>query len=301
MFSRNNCQNYPGKIVLLITILMSLASYPVDWAIIVQKDKSPSYPPIALAVSTNINHDSNFPFIYPNPVGPTGQVTITINYTDNTGVSMLRGEIKGPSLGSSDPKLLLPIIGSAHLSLISGSIHDGTWRGTFTFPNYLPDGSYIYSLISTDTLGNTRTIGPFSGIILDRHPASKHGSETIISSAVDGNDKNISNNGSTTSSNITFGFEGTTRTGVVLFLQCNLDDTIAAAAEHGREHGDSTLGSTYSTCLVAGRIAQAAAGNLTYTDLDVGRHIFKVRVVDNEYNIDDTPATFSWTVLPSSQ
>jgi hypothetical protein len=134
---------------------------------------------------------------------------------------------------------------------------------------------------------------------LDRYPAIKSGSQTRITSAVDGTGKNVTNNGMSSSTNITFAFEGTGNTGVILFLQCNLDD-IVKSGEHGVEHGISTPGSTHHVCLVPDNITQHASGNYTYTDLDTGNHTFKVRTVDNEYNVDDTPAVFNWTIQPIS-
>ena len=37
-------------------------------------------------------------------------------------------------------------------------------------------------------------------------------------------------------------------------------------------------------------------GNYTYTDLGIGNHSFMM-VADNEYNVDNSPAVFIWTII----
>jgi hypothetical protein len=238
---------------------------------------------------------NNYPSIYPNPVGPTGKVSVSAHYTSQEGIASVEVDINGPNVGSAK---LPPLIGSLSLSIVSGTMQNGTWNGTFNFPSHLPDGSYIYSLTTTDTSGNTSKYGPFSGIILDRY-ADDNGqeSETKITSAIDGTGKLVLLNGTTYSSNMTFVFNGSDKTGVVLEFQCNMDDTIL---QSGHEHGfDPNMPmATYSTCLVPENIARQVTGNYTYADLAPGDHTFKVRVVDNEYNMDNSPDTFSWTILP---
>jgi hypothetical protein len=238
---------------------------------------------------------NNYPSIYPNPVGPTGKVRVSAHYASQEGIATVDIDINGPNVGSAK---LPPLIGSLSPSLVSGTMQNGTWNGTFNFPSHLPDGSYIYSLTTTDASGNTAKYGPFSGIILDRY-ADDNGqeSETKITSATDGTGKLVLLNGTTYSSNITFAFNGSDKTGVVLEFQCNIDDTIL---QSGHEHGfDPNMPmATYSTCLVPDNIARQVAGNYSYADLAPGDHTFKVRVVDNEYNTDKSPDTFNWTILP---
>jgi hypothetical protein len=241
-----------------------------------------------------------YPMILPNPVGKSGQVKLLSNLTDNTGIAKLTLDIRGPSLGMSNQNFTLPKIGSVSLSLVSGDPRNGTWMGKFTFPQDLPDGNYIYSLTYKDRLGNTKMSSPFSGIILDRYPPQYQDSQARIISAIDGNKRYVADDGSTSSKNMTFTFEGKDKTGVVLFMQCNLDD-IPVPSEHGEEHGGdiTTPRTTYSTCFVANKTASHAVGNRSYIDLGVGNHTFKVRVIDNEYNIGAVPAVFNWTVLPT--
>ncbi len=248
----------------------------------------------------NNNNNINYPTISPNPVSELGQIKISSNATDNTGIAKLITDIVGPNLGLSNQNFTLPKVGSVPLSLVAGDPKNGTWMGTFTFPEDSPDGTYIYNLISTDSLGNIKTSGPFSGIILDRYPAQDQGSQARIISAIDGDKRNIPNNGSTSSKDMAFMFDGRDRTGVVLFMQCNLDDK-PVQSEHGEEHAAdaTTPKTTYSTCFVADKIADLVKGNHSYSDLAVGNHTFKVRVIDNEYNIGAIPAVFNWTILPA--
>jgi hypothetical protein len=242
----------------------------------------------------NIFTNTNFPSILPNPVGSSGQVRVSVNYTSDIGIANISISVKGPSMGVTDPLLAPPTIGSSPMSLVKGTMQEGTWSGTFTFPTDTPDGTYSYSLILTDSLGNKRTDGPYSGIILDRLGEE---TETTIVLAVDGTGKKIENNGITFSRNMSFTFEGKSNTGVILFMQCNLDDIVVPS---GMEHGTEENMTTYSTCLVPDKIAQQVTANYTYTNLGAGNHTFKVRVVDNEYNIDSAPAVFRWTILPVS-
>lgn len=248
----------------------------------------------------NINNNINYPVASPNPVGKSGQTKILFNITDDIGIAELAADIQGPSLGLSNQNFTLPKIASIPFSLTSGDSQTGTWTGTFSFPEELPDGNYIYSLIFTDNLGNTETIGPFSGIILDRYSSQLQDSQARIISAFDGDNMEIAQNGTTHSKDIAFTFEGMDSTGVVLFMQCNLDNMLAQS-EHGDEHGAdiNTPKSSYSTCFVADKIARQFLGNHSYTDLGAGNHTFKVRVIDNEYNVGAIPAVFNWTVLPS--
>jgi hypothetical protein len=240
------------------------------------------------------------PIASPNPVKESGIVELSVNYTSSIGITKVSVEIGGPSLGLSNENLTLPIIGKLPLSLVSGTIQDGTWSGMFSFPNNSSDGNYLYYLKSTDSLGNTHIDGPYSGIILDRFPPGGQDSETKIISAIDGLGQNIPNGGITHSTNMTFTFEGTDKNGVVLFVQCNIDDTIVHD-EHGGEAGadTNTPTTTYSTCFTADKIARQIIGSHDYTNLGVGNHTFKGRVIDNEYNIDSNPASFNWTIVPT--
>jgi hypothetical protein len=236
------------------------------------------------------------PSISPNPVGSEGQVNILMNHSGSgMAVESIVVNIQGPNLGSTNPRLTPATIGSIAMHLESGSERDGLWSGNFSFPNYLPDGNYLYTLVITDSKSKVRTIGPFSGIILDRNEPDFP--ETMIVSAIDGEGKAISNGGITNASNITFVFDGRDNTGVVQLFECNLDD-LTIFSEHGHEEDPDQLPSTYSSCFSPMKISAMVVGEHTYINLGAGNHTFKVRAIDNEYDFDTTPANFSWNILP---
>ena len=236
------------------------------------------------------------PFISPNPVGSEGQVNISMNHSESSiAVESIVVNIQGPNLGSTNPRLTPATIGSIAMNLESGSKRDGLWGGNFSFPNYLPDGNYLYTLMITDSKSKVRTIGPFSGIILDRNEPDFP--ETMIVSAIDSEGKAISNGGITNASNITFMFDGRDNTGVVQLFECNLDD-LTIFSEHGHEEDPDQLPSTYSSCFFPMKISAIVVGEHAYVNLGAGNHTFKVRAIDNEYDFDTTPANFSWDILP---
>jgi hypothetical protein len=236
------------------------------------------------------------PFISPNPVGPSGQVNITANEADSGEVieSMIVN-IKGPNIGSTNPLLSPSTIGSVTMHLKSNATQGGLWTGNFAFPSELPDGNYVYSLTTRDRTGHERTTSLFSGIILDRNLPDAP--ETNLVSAMDSDGKTVSNGGITISPNITFSFEGSDKTGVMQNFECNLDDiVIRTEHDHGEDPGQ--IPPTYFTCVAPTTIAAQAAGNHSYTDLSPGNHTFKVRAIDNEYDVDSSPSIFSWSILP---
>jgi hypothetical protein len=237
------------------------------------------------------------PFISPNPVGPAGRVNLTANHSQSgMDVKSIDVDIHGPNIGSTNPRLAPTTIGSISMKLVSGTSKDGLWSGSFSFPNYLPDGNYLYSLTIKDGKGYQTTAGPFSGIILDRNRPDS--AETKIVTAIDGEGKTLPIGGTTNSSNITFIFEGTDKTGVIQSFDCNLDDTIIFG-EHGHGEDPGQAASPYSSCFEPLKISAEATGNQSYTNLGAGNHTFKVRTIDNENDPDTSPSSFSWSILPS--
>jgi hypothetical protein len=238
------------------------------------------------------------PFVSPNPVGSLGHVSFTVNETGGSEeIEFININIKGPNIGSTNP-LLGPItIGSLSMIPLSNTSQHGLWTGNFSFPDYLPDGNYLYSVIIIDRQGHVITQGPFSGIILDRNRPDSP--ETKVVSAVDSDGEAISNGGTTNSSNISFSFEGSDNSGVIQSFECNLDD-IEVFSEHGHEEDQNQLPSTYSNCSIPAQVSQKSAGNHTYTNLNPGNHTFKVRAIDNEYDTDTTPSIYSWGIVAPS-
>ncbi|HEY6535572.1 MAG TPA: hypothetical protein VIY08_07210, partial [Candidatus Nitrosocosmicus sp.] len=96
---------------------------------------------------------------------------------------------------------------------------------------------------------------------------------TSITSATDGNNNPIQNDGSTTSTSITFNVQATAGTNPLAGFQCGLDN------------------GPFSSCNVP----------ITYNSLAPGQHTFKVQAVDSQGNVDPNPATFTWTVTQQQQ
>ena len=101
---------------------------------------------------------------------------------------------------------------------------------------------------------------------------------TTITSAVDGNENPVQNDGSTVSTSITFHVTATAGTNPIAGFECSLDQAI------------------FTTC------ATTNPATISYNNLVAGRqHTFAVRAVDTQGNKDPNPATFSWTVLTPTQ
>jgi hypothetical protein len=98
--------------------------------------------------------------------------------------------------------------------------------------------------------------------------------DTTIDSAVDRNNFNVPNGGSTISNQITFTFTGTTDPSIsIAGFECSLDKP------------------AFSQCSSA----------ITYNNLNTGPHLFEVRAIDTSGNKDPTPATFTWKIITPSQ
>ena len=138
----------------------------------------------------------------------------------------------------------------------------GTASKSYTF---LTLGTHTVETKCMDTSGNVGS-GGFASITVNP-PLDITPPDTIISSAVDGKNSLVTNNGTTTSDSITFTFNGTDNVGVVSF-ECSLDNL------------------AFSAC----------TSSKTYPNLSAGDHVFKVRAKDVAGNVDPTPATFSWMV-----
>ncbi|MDW0137803.1 MAG: hypothetical protein QOK70_08505, partial [Nitrososphaeraceae archaeon] len=90
---------------------------------------------------------------------------------------------------------------------------------------------------------------------------------TIINTAVDGNNNVIVNNGSTTSNSMKFAFSGMDNMGnTINRFECSID------------------GRPFVTCI--------STNTVNVVD---GTHTFSVRSEDNAGNKDSTPASYTWT------
>jgi hypothetical protein len=96
--------------------------------------------------------------------------------------------------------------------------------------------------------------------------------DTTITSVADGNNRAITNGGSILYHSIQLTFTGSDRVGIAGF-QCSLD----------------------------GQAASSCTSPVTFNNLAVGTHTFEVRAIDTSNNIDQTPPSFTWTILTPSQ
>jgi hypothetical protein len=255
---------------------------------------SNSNSPTPLQDAANLSADLH-PFITPNPITSSEQAGIIVNYTSFAQpATSMHIDILGPNIGSTKPNLSPNSAGSQPLRLVSGSAQDGTWGASLEFPRNMSDGSYLFSLIVNST-GKVIRVGPFSSIVLDRNLPDLP--QTKIISAVDTDSgAAIQDGGSTYATNITFKFQGSDRSGVILSFQCSLDDIIIAS-EHAEEDQDP---SAFSTCYTPSKVKSQVIGYANYSDIAPGKHNFKVRAIDNEYDYNNTGSEFSWSVIPKA-
>ncbi|MBS3147914.1 DUF4215 domain-containing protein [Candidatus Woesearchaeota archaeon] len=78
--------------------------------------------------------------------GPSAQLTLNVSVSDSIGVNSVSLAVKGPTPATTT-------IGTATLTLISGTTQDGIWSGTFNFPS-VPDGQYRVEVVATDQATN---------------------------------------------------------------------------------------------------------------------------------------------------
>src|SRR5574339_566269 len=98
--------------------------------------------------------------------------------------------------------------------------------------------------------------------------------DTIIDSAIDGNDNNVTNGGSTTSRFINFTFHAEVSEGPITVdgFKCSID------------------GGTFTEC---------NSGTQLYSALEAGNHTFAVKWVNDGYE-GQTTANFTWAILPNT-
>ncbi|HEX5921449.1 MAG TPA: Ig-like domain-containing protein, partial [Nitrososphaeraceae archaeon] len=135
----------------------------------------------------------------------------------------------------------------------------------FTSAN-ITDGTHMFRVLSEDNVGNNDPSPELFTWTVDTIAPN-----TIINSAIDGNNSTITNSSSTKSNAVMFNFSGNDTGGVgVDHLECSLD------------------GTSFSTCTSP---VQFTSANITD-----GTHTFEVLSVDNSTNKDPSPASFIWTV-----
>ena len=98
--------------------------------------------------------------------------------------------------------------------------------------------------------------------------------DTIIDSAIDGNNSTLTDGSNTESISIEFTFSGT-------------DTSIEEGEEVGIDHFECSVdGSSFSTC----------TSPVQYDNLSIGSHIVEISTEDNAGNKDPSPSSFTWTV-----
>ena len=128
---------------------------------------------------------------------------------------------------------------------------------------------YVTNYQSNEAPGNTVSV------ISTTPPAPPN---TVVTSAIDGNNTPVQNGGSTVSTSNRLQISAIPGTNPVAGFECSLD------------------GSAFSTC------ATTNPGTISYDNLVAGQqHAFEVRAVDTLGNKDPTPATFTWTIITPQQ
>ena len=166
--------------------------------------------------------------------------------------------------------------GSNYVSLIDGSSNQVT--GTITVgsgpvtPVYDPvhHNVYVTNFHSNEAPGNTVSV-------ISTTPLAPP--NTLITSAIDGNNNPVQNSGSTVSTSVIFQVSATPGSNPIAGFECSSDS------------------SQFSTCGT-----NTNPTTVSYNNLAAGQpHTFKVRAADTLGNKDPTPATFTWTILTPSQ
>jgi hypothetical protein len=149
---------------------------------------------------------------------------------------------------------------------------DGSSFSTCTTPvqfSALADGAHILEARSVDNSGNKDPSPASFTWNVDTAPP-----DTTISTAMDGNNRTLTDGSVTESTNVTLTFSGT-------------DTSVEEGEDVGINHFECSIdGSSFSTC----------ASPMQHFNLVNGRHIVEIMTVDNSGNKDPTPSSFTWDV-----
>ncbi len=149
---------------------------------------------------------------------------------------------------------------------------DGSSFSTCTTPvqfSSLADGAHILEARSVDNSGNKDSSPASFTWNVDTVPP-----DTTISTAMDGNNRTLTDGSVTESTNVTLTFSGT-------------DTSVEEGEEVGINHFECSIdGSSFSAC----------ASPMQHYNLVNGRHIVEIMTVDNSGNKDPTPSSFTWDV-----
>ncbi len=154
---------------------------------------------------------------------------------------------------------------------------DGSSFSSCTSPvqfNNLADGAHILEARSEDNSGNKDPSPASFTWTVDTVPP-----DTSINSAIDGNNKTITDGADTESTTMIFTFSGT-------------DNGMEEGEEVGINHFECSIdGSSFATC----------TSPVQYDSLANGTHIFEILTEDNSGNKDPSPSSFTWNVKTVSE
>jgi hypothetical protein len=129
--------------------------------------------------------------------------------------------------------------------------------------NRLVDGAHTIEVISSDNVGNKDPTPASFLWTIDSVPPT-----TSITSAIDGNRNTVSIGGNTTSTSMTFSFNGTDKGVGIDHFECSVD------------------GASFSAC----------TSPVQFKSLADGAHTLEVKARDKVLNVDQSAASFIWTI-----
>ena len=161
---------------------------------------------------------------------------------------------------------------------------DGSSFSTCTSPvqfNSLANGSHMVEIRTVDNSGNedpspssftwnVNTVQQDANVVDNKTSTQSETTDipdTVINTSTDGSNNNVNNETSTPSSTMKFEFSSINVEGMDHF-ECSMDD------------------SDFVTC----------TSPFIFPNLPEGKHVFMVRFVDFNGNMDESPATFVWDI-----
>jgi hypothetical protein len=204
----------------------------------------------------------------------SSQIPSTVQPLDTKVVSAVDASGKAVANDGITPSNTIVFVLSASIAGMNNfecSI-DGSSFSTCISPyqfSSLADGAHILEARSLDNSGNKDPSPASFTWNVDTVPP-----DTIINTAIDGNNNNLTDGSETQSSSIIITFSGT-------------DTSVEEGEEVGINHFECSIdGSSFSTC----------TSPVQYDNLGNGKHIVEIMTVDNSGNKDPTPSSFTWNV-----
>jgi YVTN family beta-propeller protein len=205
----------------------------------------------------------------------SNSVTI-IDSRTNTVIGAITGpqDPTGVGYNSANGNMYVGNQGSNYVSVIDGKTNKVidsiiVGKGPVS-PVFDPNNGnmFVTDFNSNESPGNTVSVISTASAQQDTIPP-----DTVITSAIDGNNAAVLNGASTFSTSIKIAFTGTDNVAIAGF-ECSLDSSL------------------FSRCTSPAVINNLATGI---------QHNFQVRAIDTSGNRDPTPASLSWTILTPAQ